>query len=196
MGGVMRRLRGELNALLEEIPCRRRPALRRAAQPEWLFATDLPQAAEAPALDAFTLRAEAAGWRWAPAQGWLLLARLPDWGEPPGLPALPAGEAGSLLSLLARHPSGETEPAPLFDLLKASEEGAAALETCCARLHALAAGRLRLRQPLPGGLAAALKCLLAQCDRTEDECHDPDLPGTREVSHGADRGLPSGNGPL
>lgn len=145
-------LRAEVNALLAQIPVRRKPALRRCDTGDALLATDLPFAAEEDAVLAFCAAAKAAGWQVATAEnGWLLL----DKAVPAPLLRMPAvlvGECGCCIALLARHPeAGETERL-IRCIVTAEEAGTAALDRCCAALHERLAAMLRLHQPLPGAL--------------------------------------------
>lgn len=151
----MRPLRHALTALLEGTAVRRRPALRRCDDPRALLATDLPQAAEDAAVADFIRRAEAEGWTVLREGGWLLMDHpvpVPD-----AAPCQASGEAGCCLQLLRRHPGGDAPPGDVRELLKAAETGQT--ERLCARWHAEWAGRLRLHQPLPGGLLPYLAAI-------------------------------------
>ncbi len=145
-------LRAQVNAALADVPARRRPALRRPDAPDALVATDLPFLADRADVEAFIARMREDGWRIREAGGWLLLdGDVPAPDSP--VPAALTGECGCCISLLLRHPADD---APCGDalraLVKAADAGPVPLERCCSALHADLAARLRLRQPLPGGL--------------------------------------------
>lgn len=145
-------LRAEVNALLEQTPVKRKPALRRSDAPHALLATDLPFAAEREAMDAFVIRAESAGWRvFAAPNGWLLMDK-----EVPvpacDLPANAEGPCGCCLSLLARHHEGGEADVMIRQVVRAQEAGWREFDRLCERLHADFAQRLRCHQPLPGAL--------------------------------------------
>lgn len=148
---MLKPLRAEVNALLEAVLGRRKPALRRATVPEALLATDLPHAADAPAVEAFIRQAEKLGWRVCLAEnGWLLLDKPVP--VPTGdIPALP-GRCGCCLSLLQRHPeTGDARPY-IREAVRAEEAGVGDLIRLCERMHAEFAAMLRLHRPLPGEL--------------------------------------------
>ena len=160
--------REALNLLLSGIRTRRKPAVRRASDDDWMFATDLPLAADEAGTERFVHLASADGWRVGRTEnGWLLLDRpslIPGVTERTG--ALPPGEAGALISLLERHPSDTADERALRAVAKAAEEGAAALDRLCARLHADWAEKLRGHEKLPGAL---LPYLCAAAKETEEK---------------------------
>ena len=142
-------LRQEIRTLLDGTDCIRPAVLRRSLREDFLYATDLPQAADPRAADEFRRTAEAAGWRTAEAEGWIQLDRIPD--HPAGICPGEAGpETRCCRSLLARYKgekrNGDREKRLL---LKAAEEGTAAWEKACRKLHTEWAGALRKKEPLP-----------------------------------------------
>lgn len=144
-------LRGEIQAALADVPVTRKPALRRSDDPDALLATDLPLAADEEVVQRFIGRMNERGWRVRRQGSWLLLdaeVPVPDDAVPETL----KGELGCCISLLLRHPGGETDRAALRALVKAAEIGFEALEKCCAGLHASWAAALREHRNLPGGL--------------------------------------------
>ena len=150
----MNTFRQELAELLKTVPGRRPAALRRSLEDGWLYATDLPQAADAAALSAFRIRAEALGWRTEDNGGWLQMTR--PFSEPPeqGFTGPFGSEAGCCLSLLRRHRdrlAGEADQAQdiRIRLVKAGEEGASAYEKACRQLHEEWAARLRRQETIP-----------------------------------------------
>lgn len=154
---MLRALRAEVNALLNEIPTRRRPALRRSDVPGFLLATDLPHASEEAAVALFCRRAEELGWQWERAEnGWLLL----DKPVPPPVDDCVTdaeGECGCCLSLLARHAGENGDARELVRMLVRSHEaGARDFERFCRQLHIRFAEDLRKRQPLPANLVPYL----------------------------------------
>ncbi|MBQ9210214.1 MAG: hypothetical protein IJ153_00800 [Clostridia bacterium] len=135
--------RRELNLLLSSLPVRRKSALRRSLQPDFLFAVDLPACAEAPVCQQFLLAAAAVGWQGAESQGWINLRR-EDGALPEGLfPLDLAGEAGCLHSLMDRHPELRPTEGQWIAIIKAREEGPAAWEQACRLIHQDWARRLR-----------------------------------------------------
>jgi len=146
----MNKLREEITALLRETDCFRPAVLRRSLKEDWLYATDLPQAAEEDATRDFVRRAEAAGWRTQITETWIQLDREVA-AFPEGL-TRPAGgtEAKCCLSLLERHPEGGKNAArEKRRLIRAAEEGPEAYEKACAALHREWAAALRQREGLP-----------------------------------------------
>ena len=144
-------LRREVQAVLADVPVTRKPALRRSDAPDALLATDLPMAADEEAVRRFIGRMNERGWRVWRQGSWLLLdaeVPVPDDTVPEKL----NGELGCCISLLKRHPGGETDREALRALVKAAERGQEALETCCVGLHASWAAALREHRELPGGL--------------------------------------------
>lgn len=126
-------------------------ALRRCRQEDWLYATDLPQAASGEAVDAFLRTAESNGWRTRKETGWILLDRIPEI-PPEGFFSGPFGpEARCCLSLLRRHPDRKgNADHEVRMLLKAGEEGPDAYERACGILHREWASALRKGENLPG----------------------------------------------
>lgn len=161
-------LRETVRTVLSETPARRKPTLRRSDSPEALLATDLPLVADDPAVEGFIRRMAALGWRVWPVGDWLLLDA--DVPEPAcRVPAYLHGELGCCVSLLRRHPGGETDQEVIRALVKAAESGAPALEKLCARLHAEWAAALREHRNLPGGLLPYL-CRAAISFELEGGC--------------------------
>lgn len=148
---MLRPLRETAQAVLQEAPAARRPALRRSDDSEALLATDLPLLVDEAAVEAFKARMTALGWRVWQAGDWLLM----DVAVPVPEASLPAeliGEPGCCVSLLLRHPEGLPDPVAIREVVKAAESGRAALERLCARWHAEWAAALREHRNLPGGL--------------------------------------------
>ena len=99
----MNELRLEIRELLAGTECVRPAALRRSRQEDYLFTTDLPEAASAEAAEEFRREAEKAGWRTKVTDGWIELDRIPET-LPAGLvPDSPGPEARCCASLLRRH---------------------------------------------------------------------------------------------
>ncbi len=146
----MNKLRREIRDLIDATPCRRPPALRRSLRDDFLYATDLPQAAEESAVRDFCRRAEEAGWRTEAGNGWIQM----DTGraEPGGAGFRgPYGtEAQACAGILRRHPGNRRDGTREKRLLaKAGEEGPAAFEKACTALHREFAAALRLGEQLP-----------------------------------------------
>ena len=74
-------LRKEAAALLAEVSARRPPALRRSWREDWLYATDLPMAADQEAVASFLRAVRRAGWRAQREENWIQLSKVPP--EPP-----------------------------------------------------------------------------------------------------------------
>lgn len=148
---MLRQLRVQVNEVLEKAAVSRKPALRRASQPDALLATDLPMVALEGALEAFCCEMEQLGWSMRREGLWLLLdapAPMPkDEGIPPA-----TGEAACCLWLLAHHPGDDVDRDMLRALLKAQEAGRPQLERLCAQWHRDFAACLRNQERLPGGL--------------------------------------------
>lgn len=144
-------LRREVQAALEELDVRRKPALRRSDNPGALLATDLPQAAERAETERFIARITAMGWRVWTSEGWLLLDKAVP--VPEGYaPHLTEGAVGCCISLLRRHAAGEADAGSIRAVVKAAESGRPALERLCEQLHREWAAALREHRNLPGGL--------------------------------------------
>ena len=167
----MNEFRQELSELLAEVPCRRPPALRRSLKSEWLYATDLFQAADPDSAAVFLKRAAELGWHAEQDGSWLQLKR--SFTEPPehGFEGPFGAEAVCCASLLRRHLETKkekmrTEEAPQWImedtseaekaaetvrilLVKAGEQGPEAYEQACGGLHREWAQRLRKKQTLP-----------------------------------------------
>lgn len=155
-------LRQEVQACLRNVPCRRKPALRRTDDPGFLLMTDLPQAAPPEAVTDFTANLRLHGWTVQEVSGWLLLDRL----IPSPVCTLPknyAGELGCCLWLLHHHPGNAAPPEMLRALAKAAEQGPIQLERLCKAWHGQFAALLRQHQPLPGGLLPYLCTLNKEC---------------------------------
>ena len=146
----MNELRQELRDLLFCADSIRPAALRRSYLEDWLYATDLPQAAPEETVVRFRRKAEEKGWRTALADGWIQLDRIPET-FPSGL--LPAGtgrEAACCRSILERHPEGKKNgDREKRLLLKAAEKGPEEYERICAALHREWAAALRKHENLP-----------------------------------------------
>ena len=145
-------LRAEARAALDRMAVRRKPALRRSEDPGALLATDLPLAADAAAVEAFTKEMEARGWQVWRAANWLLLDKAVPAPPMEAVPGACPGELGCCISLLARHSEGAADAADIRALVKAAESGSPALERLCGQLHAEWAAALREHRSLPGGL--------------------------------------------
>ena len=150
--------RSELSCLLQGLPLERRPAIRRASQPDWLLACDLPLVAGEETTARFLAGAEAAGWRWKRNADWLLLnppLSLPDPGQD-ALQTIAEGELHCAIALLLRHGGSAWNEEDAWAVLKAAETGPEALDRLCARFHGEWAALLRQGKPLPGGLVSLL----------------------------------------
>ena len=143
--------RRELRELLDRTPCARPAALRRSGAEGMLYATDLPRCAAPEETARFLGRAKAAGWEGYENADWIHLSR-PVITPPEGWEQrAPGPEARCCRSLLLRHEDqlGPAENGMLTELVKAGEEGPAAHERLCARLHREWAARLREGKALP-----------------------------------------------
>ena len=145
----MNALRKELAALLDSVPARRPPALRRSAEAEWLYATDFPAAGGEGAQEALLERLREAGWEYAETAGWIQVRK--SAAEPPeGWYEGGFGpEARCCLSLLERHAATGDPGTVRLTLVKAGEQGSRAYEDACAKLHREWAAMLRRKEPLP-----------------------------------------------
>ena len=135
----MNRLREELLLRLRALPARRPPALRRSLRDDWLYATDLPQAADRESVRLFLEAVRGAGWRAEELDGWIELDQRLD-RPPENWQPGPLGlETACCLSLLARqHPDRE-----------GGEAGGATWEKACGEVHREWAARLRERKCIP-----------------------------------------------
>ena len=146
----MNELRRELMKLLSEVKGCRPAALRRSRNPVFLYATDLPQTAEASDVTAFLRSAEKIGWRTADENGWILLDRIPEKPPAEGFNGPAGTEAGCCAGILRRHPENRKDGTRAKRLLiKADEEGREAFEKACRVLHREIAEALRKGDPLP-----------------------------------------------
>ncbi len=145
----MNKLRREIQEMLRNVPCWRPAALRRSQREEFLYATDLPGAADTKAVELFLQTAAANGWRTETAAGWIQLDR--ECSEPPdgGEPGQTGPEAHCCASLLRRHPGSGRSERERRMLIKAGEEGPEAYEKVCAQLHREWAEAMRKGEPLP-----------------------------------------------
>ena len=144
----MNKLRQELKGLLAAAGSLRPAALRRSMLEDYLYATDLPQAADTGAVDDFLHKAGLAGWRASEADGWIQLDKIPE--DPPELPGPPGTEARCCAALLRQHPENRRDSTREKRMLfKAAEEGAGALERVCASLHREWAENLRRHEGMP-----------------------------------------------
>ena len=147
----MNSMRKEILEVVSGILSARKPALRRCAEEDWLYMTDLPGLCEEEETEKIIIRFSAAGWETKPVSGWLLLrkpAEVPpkDWYQ-----GLFGPEAECCRSLLSRHcgrGNGKEEVQRM--LIKAGEGGEKAYETACASLHRAWAEKLRKKELLPG----------------------------------------------
>ena len=140
---MLSRARAEAAALLEGLPCRRPPAIRRALAEDWMLATDLPAAADPDTVDAFVRRALDHGWRTGLSDGWLLLDK-PELLDIPDAPdLLPDGEGGCVFSLLARHPEFREDIFAMRRIAAASEMSPQVADAVYRRVHARWAEMLR-----------------------------------------------------
>ena len=130
-----------------------RPAiLRRCKNEEFLYATDLPMAAEQKDVMLFVRKAENIGWRSEIQAGWILLDRIPA--EPPenGFSGPYGPESKCCASILRRH-SGQHKRDGTREkrmLIKAGEDNPDIYERTCAILHREWAEALRQGVDLPG----------------------------------------------
>lgn len=148
---MLSHLRSQVRPVLESVPARRKPALRRTDAPDALLVTDLPLIAAPDHVAAFQAEMARLGWHTAMKNGWLALdAPIPA----PALtiPANLEGECGCCISLLLRHPDAAAPEDFIRAVVKAADAGPIPLERLCAQLHADFAARLRQHIPLPGAL--------------------------------------------
>lgn len=148
-------LRSELTALFAQAAPGRRPALRRANDDAWLFASDLPQVVDHDGLACVMKAARERGYTVQEANGWLYI-------DHELLPPMATGsqettgEVACVISLLERHPSPCVEKSALRALAKAREQGTEKVEALCRRWHADFAQRLRRHEALPSHLISYL----------------------------------------
>ena len=146
----MNRLRREIRTLLDSAESDRPAALRRSRLEDWLYATDLPQAAQRKAVADFLRTAAETGWKTDERAGWILLDRTPEKPPEDGFRGPFGPEAACCANLLQRHPgkrkNGDREARIL---LKAGEEGPDAYERACGSLHREWAAALRKGEALP-----------------------------------------------
>ncbi len=150
MCAALEKWRLEITALMDKAGCLRPPALRRSLRNDALFSTDLPQAADEESVSRFIHDARLAGWRTEKSNGWIHLDRDAMFDAAEKFPTF-GPEALCCLSLLKRH-AKDTAPSDGMterSLLKASEEGYAAFECLCGKLHAQWAAQLRSHINLP-----------------------------------------------
>ena len=146
----MNELRQELMQLLSGTESSRPAALRRSLREDFLYATDLPQAAGDSDVAAFRRKAEECGWRTAEEDGWILLDRIPEKPPAQGFNGPAGTEAGCCAGILRRHPENRKDGTRAKRLLiKADEEGREAFEKACRVLHREIAEALRKGDPLP-----------------------------------------------
>ncbi len=148
----MNSYRKEIRTLLDSIGGNRLSALRRSYREEYLFATDLPQAADPESVCQFRDQALQAGWRTEMDHAWIHLvpAGRIRWTVPET--DLPDNtEARCCASLIRRHPDDaeESDGKAEIRLLKAAEEGPQAYERVCAELHREWAAALREHRSIP-----------------------------------------------
>ena len=144
-------LRQELSETIGKAAAKRPPALRRSLEEDWLYATDLPGLCPEAELEKTVRELTENGWESRRDGGWLQL-RKPCPVPPEGWYGERFGpEAACCLTLLQRHPERLTAPAgaAAYLLIKAGEEGAAAYEQCCEKLHGMLAERLRQGTAFP-----------------------------------------------
>ena len=145
----MRKWREELARIMNTAGFRRPPALRRSSRSDCLLATDLPQAADETSVRFFFCEAGKAGWRTVTEAGWIHLDRAAVFEAadtvPRGTPA-----SACCLSMLRRNrfPTVSDGTAERM-ILKALEEGTAAYDAVCRRLHADWAASLRNHTGIP-----------------------------------------------
>ena len=146
----MNKLREEIRSLLSAADCVRPAALRRSLRDDYLYATDLPQAASAETVAEFRHRAEEAGWRTEESEGWIQLDMIART-DPADVFSGPFGpEAWCCASILRRHPGNRRKGArEKRMLLKAGEESPETYERVCGILHREWAAALRKGEALP-----------------------------------------------
>lgn len=149
-------LRLEAGAALALADTRRKPALRRADDPDHLLATDLPLASEEAAVRAFAEKMAGNGWTVTRRGGWLYLDHPLTPPAAQAGPRIAEGEVGCCLSLLERHPAGRASAEEVRALCKAAEAGRVPLERLCRAWHGQWAVLLRQHGELPGELFSYL----------------------------------------
>lgn len=147
----MNSLREELQRLLDETESGRPAVIRRCKRKDFLYATDLPMAADQKSVCFFIGRAKKYGWNSEIQSGWILLDRLPDGPPENGFTGPYGPEAKCCASILRRHPekqkiNGDREKRML---IKSGEESRESYERACAILHREWAAVLRQRGALP-----------------------------------------------
>lgn len=147
----MNELRREALALISETPAVRPAGLRRSLREDYLYATDLPQAAGEEDVAAFLRRTEDAGWRTETENGWILMDRDITCIPEEFFRGLAGPEAECCASLLKRHPGAKRQDGQREKrmLVKAGEEGAQAFGKVCGILHREWAEKLRKGESLP-----------------------------------------------
>ena len=146
----MKKWREEIYSMMHSAGYRRKPALRRSRNDQFLLATDFPMTADQTAVAEFIRQAEKAGWRAESVHGWIYLDRDTVF-EAAEEMAIPGAEAACCLSLLERHAESRTPSGGSDErrLLKAMEEGPGAYENVCGKLHTEWAESLRKRIGIP-----------------------------------------------
>ena len=152
--------RSRLRALMEDIPQTRPCCIRRSDDDRFLLATDLPLVTDEAAFRCLMVDAENAGFRCEIIRNWLFVdcAIEPETEKPPVF----SPEGRCCLSILKRHPDGETDAIWLRRVVKAFEAGEKPLEKCFAQLHMELAARLRQHRPLPTNLIPYLANMLKE----------------------------------
>ena len=147
---MLNELRQELQMMLIGTECVRPPVLRRSLREDFLYATDLPQAADEDAVRSFIRRAQDSGWHTETEKEWIQLDPCSDKPYDTGFRGPFGAEARSCASLLRRHPDGQPGDRERRMLIKAGEEGPEMFEKTCALLHREWASALRKGDKLPG----------------------------------------------
>ncbi len=149
---ALNRYRRELRDMLNVLNVRRPAVVRRSMRDSFLYATDLPQAADPADTRKFIENILHSGWKVETDKGWIHL-------DPPGIQSWPDPdmkfpenpESECCLSILRRHPDGTAASAGTTErkLIKAAEEGPEAYARACAQIHAEWAEVLREHRKLP-----------------------------------------------
>ncbi len=151
---MMAEFRSEVTGFIEPLCCVRRPSIRRCDDPEWLLATDLPLLIDQERMKEFLNRISEAGWQSQLFGDWLYLRREI---KPPEYETRADEQICEscmcLISLLERHPGGESSQRERIAMCKAEEYSRQEFLRFMDLLHREWATRLRQRVHLPSDLA-------------------------------------------
>ena len=148
----MNAYRRELRTALDALQVTRPAVLRRSLRADYLYSTDLPQAADRDVVRRFSDAVRCIGWRTETDEAWIHMdpADIRKW--PDSEDKMPVCmESTCCLSILRRHSprlsasDGSTER----QLIKAAEEGRESYEKTCRRIHGEWAAAMREHRRIP-----------------------------------------------